>query len=100
MLVGHWQGNIYILASEIPVSVDFNIEDGVLTGALDIASRQIEDLALTAELAPNGTIQFAISDAEPAISFVGELEGNVITGSFRQGIFRGAFSLERTTPEG
>lgn len=87
-----------MLGNEVPVSVSFQIEDGELRGAMDVASRQINDLLITAVLTPDGTLRFTIPQPDTAITFDGTLAGDTITGTFRQGIFWGSYSLERRTP--
>lgn len=97
-LVGLWEGAIHLLGNEVPVSVEFQIVDGALRGAMDISSRQIKGLRINADRAPDGTYRFTIPQPESDIVFTGTLSGNVISGTFRQGIFWGTYSLERATP--
>ncbi len=97
-LVGLWEGAIHLLGNVVPVSVAFQIEDGELRGTLDVSSRQIKSLPITAELAPDGTYRFTIPQPESDIVFSGTLSGNVVAGTFRHGIFWGSYSLERVTP--
>ncbi len=88
-----------ILGSEIPVSASFSVVEGELQGTLDIDSRNIKNLAISAEVFPDGTVRFVIPSQDPPLTFDGTLEDNVIAGSFRVGIIRGNFALTRVTPE-
>ncbi len=96
--MGDWEGTVKILGSEIPVSASFSVEEGELRGTLDIDSRNIKNLAVLAEVFPDGTVRFVIPSQDPPLTFEGMLEGDVITGKFRVGIISGTFVLKRVAP--
>ena len=96
--MGDWEGTVKILGSEIPVSASFSAEEGELRGTLDIDSRDIKNLAISAEVFPDGTVRFVIPSQDPPLTFDGLLDGDVITGKFRVGIIGGNFVLKRVAP--
>ena len=96
--MGDWEGIVRVLGSDIPVSASFQVEEGAVRGALNIDSRDIKDLAFTAEVYPDGTVRFVIPQESGDLTFDGTLADDVITGKFRVGIIGGSFALERVAP--
>lgn len=97
--MGDWVGKATVLGSEVPLSANVRLEDGALHGTLNTSMQQVQNVAFTAELLEDGQVRFVIPDQDPPLTFVGVLEGDVITGSFRVGILGGRFMLERAAPD-
>ena len=96
--MGDWEGRLKVLGSEVPISANLQLQNGELWGTLDISARRIEDMPFKAEVQPDGGIRFVIPQESGDITFDGKLEDGVVTGTFRIGLIRGTFTLERVGP--
>lgn len=96
---GHWEGHIEIPGQPLAVKVDLAVEDTDWSGTIDIPAQSAEDLPLSEILVKEEgaevRVKFSIRGVPGNPTFDGQLENEVISGRFTQGIAAFSFRLSR-----
>ena len=93
---GDWVGALNLKGTMEVANVHFKNEEGGVHASLDFPVRQQMDLALSRVMIEAGKIHFEWEDQSGPVIFDGQLSGNTISGTTRQGEARGSFELVRT----
>lgn len=92
---GDWQGTLKVLNTEFELLVHFVEEKGELKGRVDIPKQGVSGLELSEVRLEGNRMRFEMRGEMPTAVFEGEVQGEAMTGTYRQSAFKGQFSLER-----
>lgn len=98
-LQGHWEGAIELPNGKLVIRLDFERDDEGLHGTIDIPTQGAQGLELSDISLEDGITRFAIEGLAGSPSFQGELSGDTIEGTFRQGAASLPFHLRRGAKE-
>ncbi len=103
-IAGHWEGHIEIPGQPLAVKVDLAVKDTDWSGTIDIPAQSAEDLPLSdihiEEEGAEVNVKFSIRGVPGNPTFDGQLENEVISGRFTQGVATFSFRLSREVVAG
>jgi hypothetical protein len=93
-LAGRWEGTLSLNDQQLDIVVRFEIREHI-TGSIDIPQQGSRDLPLANIRLLAGSVYFELPAGTGNALFCGQLERDLITGSFTQSGARGTFRLVR-----
>lgn len=103
-VAGHWEGHIEIPGQPLVIKVDLAVKDADWSGTVDIPAQSAEDLPLSdihiEEEGAEVNVKFSIRGVPGNPTFDGQLENEVISGRFTQGVATFSFRLSREVVAG
>ncbi len=103
-VTGHWEGHIEIPGQPLVIKVDLAVKDTDWSGTIDIPAQSAEDLPLSdihiEEEGAEVNVKFSIRGVPGNPTFDGQLENEVISGRFTQGVAAFSFRLSREVVAG
>ncbi len=98
-IAGHWEGHIEIPGQPLAVKVDLAVKDTDWSGTIDIPVQSAKGLPLSdihvEEDDASVNVKFSIRGVPGNPTFDGQLQDEVISGTFSQGIAKFDFRLSR-----
>lgn len=94
-LAGPWTGRIEVSGVTLQIHVVFADGSGGLSAAIDIPQQGAKGLPLRAVRFEGAAVRFELPAGPGVAVFDGTLDGDLITGSFTQGLAKGTFILKR-----
>ncbi len=94
-LIGTWAGTLRVLTMEYDLVVHFEQDGEGLSGRVDIPRQGVEGLELANIQAKGGQVSFEMQGDMPTAAFDGQLDGDRLSGDYRQSAFKGKFELQR-----
>ena len=94
---GRWEGQWTRSGSSLPVSFDFQRSDSAYTGQFGSTQLRASGIPLSRISRTNARVHFELVGDRTTTIFDGELRGNVLSGTFRDGEVGGSFKLQKTT---
>lgn len=96
---GTWEGSIVGEGLELQLKAFFILEEGTVTGTLDIPQQFARGLELENIVLSGDSLSFALPSNLGSARFMGVIADDTLRGDFIQGGFRGTFQLVRTSME-
>ncbi|MBN2587205.1 MAG: alpha/beta hydrolase [Candidatus Fermentibacteraceae bacterium] len=96
-ITGIWEGRLTGEGLELELRAVFIMEDGTITGTLDIPQQQARGLELVNISLRGDSVFFDLPSDLGRAGFRGVADGDTLSGSFLQGGFTGSFVLVRTS---
>ncbi len=96
-ITGIWEGQLTGGGLELELRAVFIMEDGMITGTLDIPQQQARGLELVNISMKGDSISFDLPSNLGQAGFRGVVDGDSLSGSFLQAGFAGSFVLVRTS---
>lgn len=94
-LPGPWTGRIEVSGITLQIRVVFAGESGGLSATIDIPQQGAKGLPLRAVRLDGAAVRFELPAGPGVAVFDGTLDGDLIAGSFTQGLAKGTFILKR-----
>jgi uncharacterized protein len=94
-IIGHWEGAISIMKSELGIKIDFKEVDKVIKGTIDIPMQNAFSLPLINIDAKLPMIHFDLQAGPGLASFDGKIISDSIVGDFSQAGMKGTFSIHK-----
>ncbi|MBN2379871.1 alpha/beta fold hydrolase [candidate division WOR-3 bacterium] len=98
-ILGEWEGAVTIGEIKLGMTVTFTMEGDTLRAFMDIPEQGASDLPLEGIQYDGSKVYFELAASIGRAYYDGKLEEERISGTFKQGIARGEFYLERPEPE-
>ncbi len=94
-VVGHWEGAITIMGTQLAIKVDFTTGTQGLAATIDIPQQGVKALPLSNVGYRAPELHFELPAGPGLATFDGEVKGDEITGVFAQAGVTGEFRLKR-----
>lgn len=94
-LIGTWEGKLQVLTMEYDLVLHFKQDGEALGGRVDIPRQGIAGLVLSNIQVEGPQVSFELHGEMPSAAFDGQLDGDRLSGDYRQSAFKGKFDLQR-----